>query len=119
MTDLTEYTWYYCKMKDSDIRMLERGLDYFLSGDVPLLNNEVKEVLAPVPSYEELQNINKSVNDLMTANIKLVEENTKLKELLKEVQSKIRYSSPLGIETFADLDDTLLGKINQALGEDK
>lgn len=45
-------------------------------------------------------------------------ENTKLKELLKEVQSKIRYSSPRGIETFADLDDTLLGKINQVLGEE-
>ena len=44
------------------------------------------EVLAPVPSYEELQNMNKAVNECMAANIKLVEENKQLKELLKECE---------------------------------
>jgi hypothetical protein len=38
----------------------------------------------PVPSYEELQNMNKAVNECMAANIKLVEQNAQFKELLKE-----------------------------------
>ena len=63
-----------------------------------------EKIIEQVPSYDEWQ--------------AKQEENTKLKELLKEVQSKIRYSSPRGIETFADLDDTLLGKINQVLGKE-
>lgn len=72
------------------------------------------EVLAPVPSYDELQNINKSVNSLMSANIKLVEENTKLKELLKECK---RYIDIWGYtDTHGNL---LLPQIDQALGEDK
>lgn len=96
MTDLTEYTWYYCKMKDGDIQMLERGSDYFLSGDVPLLNNEVKEVLAPVPSYEEWQ--------------EKLKENAQLKELLKEV---LRHE--LSLKEISELTR----KICQALGEDK
>lgn len=118
MTDLTEYMWYYCKMKDGDIRMLERGLDYFLSGDVPLLNNEVKEVLAPVPSYEELQNINKSVNNLMAANIKLQEENTKLRELLEGVKEIIEwYKDDCGYRDIPT--EVTLQHINQVLGDDK
>ena len=40
----------------------------------------VAEVLAPVPSYDELQNMNKAVNQAMSANIKLVEQNAQLKE---------------------------------------
>lgn len=38
----------------------------------------------PVPSYDELQNMNKAVNECMAANIKLVEGNKQLKELLYE-----------------------------------
>lgn len=43
----------------------------------------------PMPSYDELQNMNKAVNECMAANIKLVEENTQLKELLKECREEI------------------------------
>ena len=76
------------------------------------MNNDekIKEYEAhktPVPSYEELQNINKSVNDLMASNIKLVEENTKLKELLKEV---LRHE--LSLKEISELTR----KICQALG---
>ena len=42
------------------------------------------QILAPVPTFEELENMNKAVNECMAANIKLVEQNKRLKELLKE-----------------------------------
>ena len=58
-----------------------------------------EKIIEQVPSYEELQNINKSVNDLMATNIKLVEENTKLKELLKECR--------IANETFVGIMDWL------------
>lgn len=89
------------------------------------------EVLAPVPTFDELQNINKSVNDLMATNIKLVEENTKLKELLKDLRDKAD-GALRAIQKDCESDDfsifqypevqyfyDLLPKINQALGEDK
>lgn len=62
----------------------------------------------PVPSYDELQNMNKAVNQAMSANIKLVEQNAQLKELLKEL-----------FET-ADLaycEEDLLDKIDEVLND--
>lgn len=38
----------------------------------------------PVPSYEELQNMNEAVNQAIAANIKLVERAKQLEDLLKE-----------------------------------
>lgn len=38
----------------------------------------------PVPSYEELQNMNEAVNQAIAANIKMLEKIKQLKELLKE-----------------------------------
>lgn len=106
MTNLTEYSWYYCKMKNGDTEMLERGVDYFLSGDVPLLNNEVESVLAEVPSYDVWQ--------------AKLEENTKLKELLKECRDEIKYLRKYYkgyIDHFKN--NTRLDKeINQVLGEE-
>ena len=84
------------------------------------MNNDekIKEYEAhktPVPSYDELQNINKSVNDLMASNIKIVEKNTKLKELLKECKYELRGCyTDIGWE-----DQSLINKIDQVLGEDK
>ena len=43
-----------------------------------------QSVLGRVPSYEEMQSMNEAVNQAMAANIKLVEQNAQLKELLKE-----------------------------------
>ena len=113
MTNLTEYSWYYCKMKNGDIRILERGSDYFLDGDVPLLNNEVESVLAPVPSYEELQNqafILKSRES----------EITKLKKLLKECRKHfINYKRDDLDKGYVVYDGSyLIDKINQVLGEE-
>lgn len=44
----------------------------------------------PVPSYEELQNMNKAVNECMAANIKLVEQNKRLKHDVGNLGYKIK-----------------------------
>ena len=142
MTDLTEYTWYYCKMKDGDIQMLERGSDYFLSGDVPLLNNEVEQVLAEVPSYElwkavyeqwkvllddnkhlkhDVGNLGYKIKNQRKEIERQIAQNAQLKELLKECKDEIDYLRKHykgNIDHFKN--NTRLDKeINQALGEDK
>jgi len=38
----------------------------------------------PVPSYDELENMNEAVNQAIAANIKLVERAKQLEDLLKE-----------------------------------
>lgn len=78
---------------------------------------DIITILAKVPSYEEMQNINKSVNNLMAANIKLVEENTKLKELLKECKDVAEFTKT--IVNKHKWFDGVIAKISQALGEDK
>lgn len=124
MTNLTEYSWYYCKMNDGDIRMLERGADYFLDGDVPLLNNEVKSVLAEVPSYEQwimTKNLSERAHlEMYKARgekVKLEKENTKLKELLKESRfllGKTPYGNMSQYLTFTDV----MKRIDEVLGEE-
>lgn len=71
-TNIDEYIQWY---KDHGIPS-EKSFAYF----------NVQQVLAPVPSYEEWQNMNKAVNECMAANIKLVEQNAQLKELLKRAK---------------------------------
>lgn len=49
-----ESGWYYVVIEWNDeIRMLYFEGDYFLDTDVPLDNDNIKEVLDAVPSYEE------------------------------------------------------------------
>lgn len=118
---------YYCKTENGDeILRTWRGLNGYVSlenicDEVFIASMDDCEVLDKVPSHKEYQKLlsdQLAKNEGVEINAELEAENTKLKGLLKEVQSKIRYSSPRGIETFADLDDTLLGKINQVLGEE-
>lgn len=81
---LPEYTEFYVRKKDGSTDT-QTWLNRRHSSAVEWWNTfNITEVLAPVPSYDELQNMNKAVNECMAANIKLVEQNTKLKELLKE-----------------------------------
>lgn len=121
MTDLTEYTWYYCKMKNGDIQMLERGGDYFLSGDVPLLNNEIKEVLAPVPSYEEYLSLTYAKEEDEGIIAEYEAENTKLKELLRKAKGIITAYRLTGNQSTYSNDNMkeCVAQIEQALGEDK
>ena len=114
MTDLTEQfnndeidesKLYYFKQKMSEeieighpfalnmVRAMDDTyLDWFL----------IDKVLAPVPSYEEWQ--------------EKLEENTKLKELLKECRSLLSF---LQINDYDNNGLLVIGRINQALGEDK
>lgn len=66
----------------------------------------IKQVFAPVPTFNELQNMNKAVNECMAANIKLVEENKQIKKLMKKLykQSDVSYC-----------EEILLNKINEVL----
>lgn len=92
MTDLTEL-WkkgellegeYYVRCDWSDdveIRYVHNGVD------------DWAEIVAPVPSYDELQSMNEAVNQAMSANIKLVEQNKQLKELLKECRNSLEEQS--------------------------
>lgn len=76
------------------------------------------EVLSEVPSYDELQNMNKAVNECMAANIKLVEQNRKLKELLKECEHMIiAYSINNNTFTKEEIKN-IISKIDQVLGEE-
>ena len=59
------------------------------------MNNDekIKEYKAhktPVPSYEELQNMNEAVNQAIAANIKLVEDNKRLKYDVGNLGYKIK-----------------------------
>lgn len=91
MTDLTEQ-WKKGELKPG----LYYGADFvgfthfymfdgwtmrYLTG-MPATN--IEKILVIVPSYKELQSMNDAVNQAMAANIKLVEQNAQLKELLKE-----------------------------------
>lgn len=76
---------------------------------------DVQQVIAPVPTFNELQNMNKAVNECMAANIKLVEENAQLKELLKECREVIK-----NVDTYyGNYDSTngylVINKIDEAL----
>lgn len=48
------------------------------------------QILAPVPSYDELENMNEAVNQALAANIKLVEENKRLKHDVGNLGYKIK-----------------------------
>ena len=69
----------------------------------------------PVPSYDELQNMNKAVNECMAANIKLAEQNAQLKELLKEwVQFEIE-ENPLDFTVMSERMSGLANKTKRIL----
>ena len=80
--------WYYV-IKTGDVEMLEYCCDCFLAGDVPLIDNEVTGVLAPVPSYDEWKAAQEQLHKegvwyTEISHKKVLKENAQLKELLKE-----------------------------------
>lgn len=114
--------WYWVKKKTCEeyIDKVYFWYDTFIDGDVPLDNDKVIEVLAKVPSYEELQNMNEAVNQAMAANIKLVEQNKQLKEVLKEcVKMNTRLENALWQwneeSILYDENEALENKINEVL----
>jgi hypothetical protein len=118
-------------MKDGDIQMLEYVADYFLSGDVPLLNNEVESVLAEVPSYEEYLSLTYAKEEDERIIAEYEAENTKLKEQLKECELWFtgvvgnmndkncgEHNRNLPIGNFEHIFKVFSQKINQVLGEE-
>lgn len=115
MTNLTEKWeageleegWYYILNKNNTVRIEEANV-WIGRYDKPFVgfddDSGIKEVLAPIPSYEELQELKEyektiksyngmpidytisceTVNKLLDVKNKIKEENARLKELLKE-----------------------------------
>lgn len=89
MTDLTEQWkkgelpsgWYYTKLwKGCNV------IDYFIGNQfLRYDDSDIVEVVASVPTFDELQNMNKAVNQAMSANIKLVEQNARLTEQINHL----------------------------------
>lgn len=96
--------WYWVKRVtwSECINMLYYWSDTFLDGDVPVDNDEIMEVLAPVPSYEEW----KASYNCMLENEVLRLKNAQLKELLKEVKDYLpEFETPMDI--LAKIDEVL------------
>lgn len=73
----------------------------------------IEEVLAPVPSYEELQELSNkydSLQERLFAQAPIHLENQQLKELLKRCRDFINYEVPDHC-----IDDVLLDKIDEVL----
>ena len=82
---------YYVDLEDSGyITKLYLNDDWrFYDGLVArsLKDHPYMKVLEIVPNYEELQNMDKVINQAMAINIKLIEENAELKQRLKDTQN--------------------------------
>lgn len=91
-------------------------------------NYDVVEVLAPIPSYKEWQEKQKSLKVLAEAYCKEKEENQQLKELLKECRDMINNHCSWQVmdrpnhyvkKIESDIYKPLLTKIDNAIGEKK
>ena len=150
MTDLTEqyqkgelpsrddgHCWlaYYIKHKDGYIHADSLWRGQWGTAD----RNSIEEILAKVPSYEEWQKLKEFADysihnrDELTRQINFwMQENTKLKELLKECELWFtgvvgnmnnknvgEHNRKLPIGNFEHAFKVFSQKINQVLGEDK
>ena len=104
--------WYYIKIIDIVF------IDFF---EGTAWNNKkdecINKVLAPVPSYEEynrLKEVERKKGKLVNVNYKIKQENQRLKELLKRCRDFINYEVPDHC-----IDDVLIDKIDNAIGEKK
>lgn len=138
MTDLTEQLkngLYYIKDTNDNIYIddYNKEIDEFT-----FAGTRLKEVLAPVPSYEEWQasekynkhleekikiyeRKDKQATETSIAYNKLAEENDKLKELLKWVVNATDFYHEIKTASVIDYGAwyDIANETNQALGEDK
>lgn len=80
---------------------------------------EIKEVLAPVPTLNEWQQLHKFLEEFNA--LEIAKENKKLKELLKECDNELKILRMLSLpmaskEALSECDD-LLSKIDNTIGE--
>lgn len=108
---LPEYTEFYVRKKDGSTDT-KTWLNRKHSSAVEWWNTfNITEVLAPVPSYEEWQELHKRLKNTQNLELEVRKENQQLKELLKECKEKLKYCVR---ETYE-----LLTKIDNAIGEKK
>lgn len=82
---------YFFKTKDNiKIGFLYEGFKYPYDGRYNTIDN-VEEVLAPVPSYEETKLVALKIDCICEKIAELAVENRQLKELLKGHKEKLKY----------------------------
>ena len=125
MTDLTEkwkkgelpYGRYYVELayNGNNIIMADYWWDKALTlDDHEYSREEVKRILAPVPSYQEYLESESHCAVYSEVNKSLKEENEQLKEILKECREILDYAKDFA---YHDPCCKCIAKINQALGE--
>ncbi|MBQ7284671.1 MAG: hypothetical protein IJW72_00245 [Alphaproteobacteria bacterium] len=123
MTNLTEqwkkgkldHGWYYIKYRGA--YKTDQWQGYYWENS---WNENVEEVIAPVPSYDDWVYLHKARNDAHEIVESLTQENQQLKELLRECKTPIDLLIKMnidGINGYKLLD--LLTKIDNAIGEKK
>lgn len=79
--------WYYVVREwDDEIRMLYFEGDYFLDTDVPLDNDNIKEVLGPVPDYMDCKGLIYDSINLADARKRIDELVSKTDKLEKKLE---------------------------------
>lgn len=77
------------------VEMLDYCVGMFLDIDVPIDNDRIEQILAPVPSYEEWKDLKSKLQLKETAydfdTARLAEENAQLKERVSKLE-KMKYS---------------------------
>lgn len=135
MSDLTEKWkageleegYYYIKVNKTlsyveiDYYHIFGGTRYWNGND----DEDVEEVLAPVPSYEEMQRLQKDaeqldfyqdLSDTLSKECGFArEENARLKRLLKDVKEFIEEENPKDYTIMSERMDELLTKIEEVL----
>lgn len=118
--------WYYVKYKDSRVgkALLIETPDYYGFYNNCDLNDEVGEVLAPIPSYEEFLSMKEDNVDKIIRNVNvrlLSREVERLRALLKECNNELKLlrtlSLPMASKGALSECDDLLTRINTAIGE--
>lgn len=110
--------WYYIRNKAHSIKFNQMAF-FMVFGEVSYWTNckdeDVEEVLTPVPSYEEWNQLHKFLEEFNA--LEVAKENQQLKELLKEIRSlwKGTICMPDSQEQVRDI----LIKIDNVIGEKK
>ena len=128
MTDLTEKWkageleegWYYIKYEEENeisIAFACEWIERFASVGFEF-DHDVEEVIAAVPSYEELQSLEsdrlaKNEGEEIVSELK--QENARLKGLLREFKEFIKEENPKDYTIMSERMDELLTKIEEVL----
>jgi hypothetical protein len=111
---------FYIKMLGGDILPAFCNTEYILKQFQTMkgIYDDVAEVLAPVPSYEEYLCLTYAKEEDEKIIAEYEEENTKLKDLLKEIRGKINTIYDIDLNEFitsAAFSDDFVKKIDEVL----